>query len=121
MRSPLLFIAFGFCASVCAQNLVPNPGFEKYKKIPTSFVHNSAEFQRYVYNWTLPNMSTSDYFHAKSKSNASTSRNNFVGNQPPQEGEAYAGFFVYEPTAVEYREYLQVRLLKPLLQGKKYA
>jgi OmpA-OmpF porin, OOP family len=109
------------CCDIAAQNLVPNPGFEKYKKIPASFCHNTSEFNSFIYNWTLPNIATSDYFHAKSRTNASTMKNNFVGNQPPQEGFAYAGFFLYEPAAPEYREYLEVRLLKPLIAGQKYA
>ena len=106
---------------ITAQNLVPNPGFETYRKIPSSFTYNSKEFNKILPNWTLPNLGTSDYFHSRSKGKAGTIKNNFTGTQKPIEGDAYAGFYLYEAISPDYREYLQVKLLKPLLPGKKYA
>src|SRR5574337_906598 len=121
MRFIILFFLVLKLSILPAQNLVPNPGFEKYKKIPQSFCHNSKEFTGMLANWTLPNLGTSDYFNSLSKANASTIKNNFVGFQKPQEGNAYCGMYVLETLASNYRECLQVKLLKPLVAGQQYA
>jgi len=43
---------------------------------------------------------------------------NFNGKQPADFGVGYAGLYLYAPE--DYREYLQVPLLKPLIAGKTY-
>lgn len=120
MRSAVAAVFCFIFSDVFAQNLVPNPGFEQYRKIPPSYCHSAKEFNECMEAWSLPNLSTSDYFNSKCKGSASTIKNNFVGNQRPKEGQAYAGFYVYENATINYREYLQVKLLQPLKAGKTY-
>lgn len=106
---------------IVAQNLVPNPGFEEYKKLPITFCRTAKEFKETVVSWTVPNEATSDYFHAKCKASASTIKNNFNGFQAAEEGEAYAGMYCYLERGINYSEYLQTKLLKPLKAGQRYT
>jgi len=48
--------------------------------------------------------------------------NNFQGNQLPMTGagNGYAGVMTYEAMGIEYREYIQVALTAPLLEGTTY-
>jgi outer membrane protein OmpA-like peptidoglycan-associated protein len=120
MRYSVWLTVLFFPAFLAGQNLVPNPGFESYRKIPPTYCHSAKEFRDCMEDWTLPNLATSDYFNSKCRANASTNRNNFAGFQKPKEGEAYAGFYLYEDHSANYREYLQVKLLAPLRAGTVY-
>ncbi|CAN5896902.1 hypothetical protein BH11BAC7_BH11BAC7_28180 [soil metagenome] len=110
-----------FSSAAVAQNLVPNPGFEEYKKIPITFCRTAKEFNATVTDWTMPNEATSDYFHAKCKASASTIKNNFAGFQQAKEGEAYAGMYCVLDKGISYSEYLQTKLIQPLKAGQKYT
>lgn len=114
----LLIFLLGNC--LAAQNLVRNPGFEEHKKIPITFCRTSKEFNATVTDWSMPNQATADYFHAKSKANASTIKKNFVGFQNAEEGEAYAGIYCCLDQGINYSEYLKTKLIKPLKAGQKY-
>ncbi|CAN5347700.1 hypothetical protein BH09BAC5_BH09BAC5_11040 [soil metagenome] len=117
------FIASGIliAGSLFSQNLIPNPGFEEYKKIPISFCRTAKEFSATVKSWTMPNEATSDYFHAKCKANASTIKNNFAGFQNAEEGEAYVGIYCNMSNGMNYSEYLKTKLVKPLKAGQRYV
>ena len=120
MRFLVLFAVFFSPAFLAGQNLVPNPGLEAYRKIPPTYCHSAKAFRDCMEDWTLPNLATSDYFNSKCRANACTNRNNFVGFHKPKEGEAYAGFYLYEDHSANYREYLQVKLREPLKAGTVY-
>ncbi len=124
MRIPAVYgfifaILFSITGKILAQNLVPNPGFEKYKSLPYSCSRNPKDFTDRVNNWILPNEATSDYFNTKCGGKVKANRN-FAGVQTPQEGNAYAGFILYSDVFGSYREYLEVKLDSRLVKGKKY-
>lgn len=104
------------------QNLVPNPGFEERKGCPQSDDHFPLQ---YVSNWTSPPWKdsggytithTPDFFHQCAEGKFDVPRN-FMGSQGAYKGQGYAGFLLYK---VQSREYLQIKLKKPLQAGKSY-
>ena len=97
---------------MCAQNLVPNPGFEQYRNCPRYL----GNFQDDVAVWTTPTLGSTDYFHLCSQHMGTPE--NFNGAQTTLDGKGYAGFYAYAPG--DYREYLQVALKVPLQEGKSY-
>jgi OOP family OmpA-OmpF porin len=110
-----------YSITVVAQNLVRNPGFEEYKKLPVTFCRTAKDFNATVKDWTMPNEATADYFHAKCRANASTAKNNFAGFQRPEEGDAYAGIYCCTAKGINYSEYLKTKLIKPLKAGQRYT
>ncbi|MBT8183597.1 MAG: OmpA family protein [Eudoraea sp.] len=95
-----------------SQNLVQNPSFEKYEACPVKLGNFAAD----VIAWSAPTMGSTDYFNACST--AMGTPENFNGKQPADFGKGYAGMYLYAPD--DYREYIQVPLLKTLEKDKKY-
>ncbi len=97
----LLILASG--TNLPAQNLVPNPGFEDKKR--GRFTHRPWRFVNTV-DMYVEGKNTSAMKQFKKK-----------GTMPkPHGGHAYVGLRIYP----DYREFIQVRLKKKLIQGKKY-
>ncbi len=44
-----------------AQNLVPNPSFEKHQRLPDGFMPSEEAFNRCIQDWTVPNATTPDF------------------------------------------------------------
>ncbi len=119
----------GFCCLMIlapyfahGQNLVSNPGFEERNGCPKADDHFPLQ---YVMDWTSPTWKdsggytithTPDFFHQCADGKFSVPRN-FMGSQSPYEGQGYAGLLLYK---VQSREYLQIKLEKPLKAGKSY-
>lgn len=102
-------------------NLVPNPSFEKYLKVPkdTSEIQNCS-------NWINANSGTADYFHKKSKQISKNYHADIYGNpfgyQTAKSGNAYAGIaYTFVNGKIKNGEYLQTKLNLPLQAGKKYC
>ncbi len=106
-----LFLALVF-TSAGAQNLLPNPGFEAYRRCPR-FLGN---FESDIIGWDCPTQGSTDYFHRCSEDMGTPE--NFNGEQRAAEGEGYAGFYAYAPG--DYREYVQAQLAEPLEDGRQY-
>jgi hypothetical protein len=109
------------------KNLVPNGNFEEYLKIPTGFseINRFSEPTKSLNNWFCPSYGTSDYFHQATPTETGIPQNS-IGYQPAKDGKAYAGFLLFytNDTTVssnETREYLSVKLTKPLEAGKTYC
>ncbi|MGB0931638.1 MAG: hypothetical protein ACPGVB_12715, partial [Chitinophagales bacterium] len=111
----LLF--FTLCSStIDAQNLVLNPSFENLAACPDAIgqIGNSLE-------WRSATAANADYFHECDQTNVVGIPANSVGFQSARTGSAYAGIQVYSTTSmVDYREYLQVRLISPLIADSTY-
>lgn len=115
-----------FClVQLSAQNLVPNPGFEEYKKCPQDYtIRHRKEL---IPGWIMPTLGTADYFNICSQKGVGIPQN-FMGYCFPKEGSGYAGFILlFEPPdkgsdekQENYREYLQVALKNELQRGKDY-
>jgi OmpA-OmpF porin, OOP family len=100
-----------------AQNLVPNPGFEESSQCPGGFSQAAHEFQ--ATSWTTANTGTPDHFHACSNGEADVPYN-WAGVSEAFEGNGYAGIFLWMGIK-SYREYLQCRLLEPLIKDSTYS
>jgi OmpA-OmpF porin, OOP family len=106
-----LVSSFALCGT--SQNLVTNGGFEENTYCPTNFNQQTLNNIRY---WRQATEGTPDYFHACSK--AAGVPDNVFGQQPAQDGEAYAGLVTFTPSKRNYREYLQAELSRPLSAGE---
>ncbi|MBI5836812.1 MAG: hypothetical protein HZB25_06185 [Candidatus Eisenbacteria bacterium] len=115
----LIFCSFLAVSDAAAVNLVPNPGFESLTSCPTGFGQLNLAAP-----WDMPNTGTSDAFNT-----CVTGWPPFptpcvpvspFGYQVPHGGNGYAGIIV-RSSAADYREYLEVPLSSPLVNGQTYA
>lgn len=104
------------------QNLVPNPSFELYSTCP-----NSAGQIDYAVPWFQATTGTPDYYNSCVNGdtlwgNSLGVPKNFFGYQPAKTGTAYSGFMIREDVnwPVNFREYIEVQLISPLVAGTKY-
>lgn len=109
---PTLIFSF-FAFGLSAQDLILNPSFEQYTTCPKQGVNIS----NFVEDVSQPTSSSADYFHKCGTGNYAIP-NNFMGNQEPAEGSAYAGLYYYALN--DYREYLQLQTAQTLEEGIPY-
>lgn len=107
----LPFLCFG------QQNLVPNGSFEELTACPYG-----GDVIELAVPWTNAGGGGSpDLFSPCATDVRWGVPNNLRGSQQPRTGEAYAGVFAYNgPHLSEGREYIQVRLLRPLMPDTIY-
>ena len=125
MRLLYLSIFIFLTINLFSQNLVPNPSFEIYDECPDDMTPYPQK--QLIPDWFMPNKGTSDYFNACTSVQVGVPAN-FIGNLWAFNGKAYAGIVLLEihpsDTAynnfLDYREYLQAKLKKPLIKGKHY-
>lgn len=118
----LLFLAVMACAHASAQNLVPNGDFEQYTLCPTtqSQMERAAPwFNAFI---SVPNGPgpTPDYFNACAAGGMVDVPTNSYGPQDAFSGDAYAGLATYMLFAPQFREYMAVQLVQPLVAGECY-
>lgn len=109
-----------------SQNLVPNYSFEEFVDCPYEVTSESKK--ELIPFWEMPTRGTSDYFNACAIFQVNVP-DNILGNMFAQDGNAYAGIVLIErpPSLVRvkkplnYREYLQTELLRPLVKDKLYC
>jgi hypothetical protein len=103
------------CSDLCPNNLVMNPGFENYISCPTGL---SPPFT--VASWVLPTDGSADYYNSCATPVSGVGvPNNTFGSQTPRTGNGYAGFILRNITS-NYREYVEVQLSSPLVNGTTY-
>lgn len=119
--SILLFLVFFIKeASMNAQaNLVLNPSFEEFKICPFD-ITPSYEISDYIYNWSVPSFSSTDYYNTCSSGNASVP-NNYFGHQEAKEGNAYIGIYVWVVAPDDGREYIMGELSETLKKNNIYC
>ena len=113
MKQPNIISILIFSNILIGQNLVINHSFETHNECPWHI----GNFASSVSDWSIPNMGSTDFFNACSK-NDNTGIKNYNGYQKPKSGDAYAGMYFF--TDKNYREYIQGKLSKTLIEGKKY-
>lgn len=119
--------------SAQSPNLVPNPSFEQYNNCPSSLagVNYSPGYTSFptVQGWVSPIKNGSpDYFNtcAASSSYVHVPQNAF-GNQSPRNGNGYVGIIAWQGhmqggnMQTMWAEYLQCKLLQPLVAGERYC
>lgn len=121
----LLYIFILFPTNIfLGQNLVTNPGFEIYKNCPNGY--NVSSDKELVPGWRIPSPGTSDYFNRCDKTGRSGVPKNAMGYMEAKEGKGYAGVILSDFALIKqgqrnYREYLQNRLVAPLVKGTVYC
>lgn len=110
----VLIAVFLFVRIIPAQvNLVPNPSFEQYNRIPEVI----GDAPGAIKDWTFASEGGSgDYYHAESPGPDYSTMDNYFGSEAPHSGEAYAGFCVTQT----YREFLAAPLKEKLIKGQQY-
>lgn len=99
------------------QNLVPNPGFEYYKNCPGD--HSQAAHEFSVTGWGSATRGTPDHFHSCSAGEANVPHN-WAGVSEAFEGKGYTGIYLWMNDTNDYREYLQCKLMQPLMKDSIY-
>lgn len=102
---------------VFSQNLVPNPGFEKYAVCPGNYTRGVKEFR--VNDWYPASAGTPDHFHICSIGEADVPHN-WAGVSDAYEGNGYSGIYTWMSIDKDYREYLQCKLTEPLRKDSTY-
>lgn len=108
----LLLLSF----PIASQNLIPNSGFETYSALPNSVSQWSLCSQ-----WTncASTLASPDYFHLDGSMGGDLPETP-IAMVDPHEGSAVMGFAATGLKFEEYREYISVKLLSPLVVGNKY-
>ena len=101
--------------TACAQNLVPNPGFEE---------DSTGDFSGLEGGWQkCVDKDSPDYFSFADSSTVHMF-SKYFGGIKPHSGKAYCGIFCYRRTTNykfrEIREFIEVPLLHPLVEGQRY-
>lgn len=97
---------------------MPNGSFEEYWECPTDF--NQVSVVKY---WSNPTNGSPDYFNSCSSNSFVCTPSNGRGVQNPKSGKAYVGLFQYFSfldSLNDDLEYIQTKLIAPLVQGKTY-
>jgi gliding motility-associated-like protein len=109
-----------YFTDVSAQNLVPNPSFENYKKLPCRL--NEFFIQDLLANWVQPIPTSTDYW--RTDINISCDLNPSRTNWQAKTSSAMTGIItatIFKDFKDEYKEYLEVKLSQPLIQNKLYC
>jgi OOP family OmpA-OmpF porin len=104
--------------SAYSQNLVPNAGFEEYLNCPIAFMQSTDACP--IKNWYSPTLATPDYFNACGSLITSVP-NNAAGVAEAHSGKAYLGLALFVDAAYNYTEYVQAKLLQPLIKDSVYC
>jgi hypothetical protein len=97
-------------------NLVQNGDFELFSICPD----NAAQIDRAI-NWKSASNATPEYYNSCSSNADYSVPSNIGGSQNARSGSAYAAIITFNTTApANGREYIQTKLLQPLIAQKKY-
>jgi len=116
---PLLSIS----ALLSGQNLVPNNGFESATGTPTGYGQwykvdtwsNVNEYPAFLWPYASP-----DYLHITGSGGADLPVSTF-GTVTPYAGNVVMGFITWLSGTPQFREYLSIPLLSPLVPGVTYT
>jgi OOP family OmpA-OmpF porin len=114
--SCFFFIAISLRESI-AQNLVPNGSFEQYTVCPGSFTTTASDLK--LPGWKPVGLGIPDHFHYCSRGDASVPYN-WAGMSEAYEGDGYAGLYLWTDDGKDYRDYLQCKLVQPLIKDSTY-
>ena len=123
MKQNLYFIfivVFLSISNICqSQNLIPNPSFEEIDSCPPDKPHQKFVFCK---GWWQPTTGTPDLLTPCNTGSYSVPFN-LAGYCTPLSGTSYVGMLLYSVYGLskkEYREYLETKLLEPMVAGKTY-
>lgn len=113
----VLFVGFYLCTE--AQNLVPNPGFEKYKHLPCE--DGLYFMEALLYDWIQPIPTTPDYWNSLAEPDCLL--NPAIVHDSARTGNGMIGIVTASFEAgskSEYKEYIEIKLATKLKKGSFY-
>jgi len=118
----IILLTFQICN---AQNLVPNGDFEEHVGCPDNY--SQIDSSLFWFNPCLPpygsfsgQSGSCDYYNSCAPIGQVGVPNNVNGYQPSHSGIAYAGLYTYWGYNSNFREYLEVQLITPLIANECY-
>ncbi len=124
-----LILSFCICfpsASVAqalknGDNIVPNPGFERFVAPPVGWSYRGSFFGQVVKYWFSPTTASPDVYGPGVKVPQDWADKGF-GKQTPHSGQSMAGLTLWGCTngKPHCREYVSVQLAEPLVPGQGY-
>lgn len=107
--------------STDGQNIVPNPGFERFAGPPVGWSYKGAYFGQVVKYWFSATTASPDVYGPGVKVPQDWSDKGF-GQQKPHGGHCMAGLTLYGCTngKPHCREYVEIQLAEPLVPGQTY-
>ena len=108
----LIPFTYLFCISskTLAQELIPDPGFEVYWRLPEKTGNSIARTK----HW-MPASGNCDYYHRAADRHAGVPKNIF-GRQKPHSGNAYGGMCIRK----KFIEYVETKLSDTLIKDQDY-
>jgi outer membrane protein OmpA-like peptidoglycan-associated protein len=102
-------------------NIVPNPGFERFVSPPVGWSYKGAFFGQVVKYWFSASTASPDIYGPGVKVPSDWSDKGF-GEQKPHSGNCLAGLTLYGCTngKPHCREYVEIQLAEPLVPGQRY-
>lgn len=123
-----LFTTFALCRQAAfsqaikdGDNLVPNPGFERFAAPPVGWSYKGAFFGQVVKYWFSASTASPDVYGPGVKVPQDWAEKGF-GKQKPHGGRSMAGLTLYGCTngKPHCREYVEIQLAEPLVSGQTY-
>jgi OmpA-OmpF porin, OOP family len=121
-----LFLCFEAMAQtpkppVNGENIVPNPGFERFSGPPIGWSYKGAFFAQVLKYWFSATTASPDIYGQGISVPPDWAEKGF-GKQPPHGGKSCAGLTLYgcingKPHC---REYVEIQLAEPLVEGQFY-
>lgn len=107
-----------FADAQVLQNMVKNPSFEQYRKVPVDLGDIGT-----IDYWSSATDATPDYFHRRAGGKNVDIPYNKMGRCNARSGHAYTGIYAYASRYIKrnFREYLQLELKQPMLYGNTYC
>lgn len=124
----ILFLAFSACTTTSfGQNLVANPDFE-VRDADFCGISGPTDLTNSLSEWSSPTSGTPDVFFTDIASSCWNFQPNSTypgpiglkGEQMPRSGTSMAGMGLYTIAGMNQREYIQVHLNSPVVNGGKY-
>lgn len=102
-------------------NLVPNPGFERFASPPVGWSYKGAFFGQVVKYWFSATTASPDVYGPGVKVPQDWAEKGF-GKQAPRSGNSMAGLTLWGCTngKPHCREYVEIQLAEPLVPGQTY-
>ncbi len=102
-------------------NIVPNPGFERFVAPPVGWSYRGSFFGQVVKYWFSPTTASPDVYGPGVKVPQDWAEKGF-GKQGPRSGRSMAGLTLWGCTngKPHCREYVSVQLAEPLVPGQGY-
>ena len=102
-------------------NIVPNPGFERFVSPPVGWSYKGAFFGQVVKYWFSATTASPDIYGPGVKVPSDWADKGF-GEQKPHSGNCMAGLTLYGCTngKPHCREYVEIQLAEPLVPGQRY-